>query len=455
MTANRPLKSVGEAGKTRQKQARKRSLRAVNEHSEPVFNAVLPTQVVFQRPAKHLLSSLLLSLALLVGCDQAPEPRQGFAGLGEAAQGFARVDRGQPLVFPRDHGAHPGYRIEWWYVTANLTDEQGRDWGVQWTLFRSALRPGEEQPGWHSPNLWMGHAGLSGPGRPLQNVGEAVSARQKQAKKRSLRAVNEHFEPVFNAAMATQVVLQRPANGHRYSERLARGGIGQAGVEAEPFHAWIDDWSLRGEPGQGLQQLQMQAAGEDFRYRLQLRAEGPLVLHGERGYSEKSGQGQASYYYSQPFYRVGGEIERDGQRFTVSGQAWLDREWSSQPLAAEQQGWDWFSLHLAGGAKLMLFQVRQADGEPYRAGTWVDADGNAQALRGEQIQLSEQAWTRQPHGRKVPTRWRIQVAKHGVDVQAEAIQPQAWMDTSFPYWEGPVRLSGEPGGRGYLEMTGY
>jgi predicted secreted hydrolase len=407
MTVNRPLKSVGEAGKTRQKQARKRSLRAVNEHSEPVFNAVLPTQVVFQRPAKHLLSSLLLSLALLAGCDQAPEPRQGFAGLGEAAQGFARVERGQPLVFPRDHGAHPGYRIEWWYVTANLTDEQGRDWGVQWTLFRSALRPGEEQPGWQSPNLWMGHAGLSGP------------------------------------------------FGHLHSERLARGGIGQAGVEAEPFHAWIDDWSLRGEPGQGLQQLQMQAAGEDFRYRLQLRAKGPLVLHGERGYSEKSGAGQASYYYSQPFYRVSGEIERDGQRFTVSGQAWLDREWSSQPLAAEQQGWDWFSLHLASGAKLMLFQVRQADGEPYRAGTWIDADGRAQALRGEQIQLSEQTWTRQAHGRKMPTRWRIQVAEHGVDVQAEAIQPQAWMDTSFPYWEGPVRLIGEPGGRGYLEMTGY
>ena len=193
----------------------------------------------------------------------------------------------------------------------------------------------------------------------------------------------------------------------------------------------------------------------DAQGRWRLRAKGPLVLHGERGYSEKSGAGQASYYYSQPFYRVSGEIERDGQRFTVSGQAWLDREWSSQPLAAEQQGWDWFSLHLASGAKLMLFQVRQADGEPYRAGTWIDADGNAQALRGEQIQLSEQTWTRQPHGRKVPTRWRIQVAEHGVDVQAEAIQPRAWMDTSFPYWEGPVRLSGEPGGRGYLEMTGY
>jgi hypothetical protein len=46
----------------------------------------------------------------------------------------------------------------------------------------------------------------------LKNVGEAASARQKQAKKRSLRVVNEHFEPVFNVAMATQVVFQQPAN---------------------------------------------------------------------------------------------------------------------------------------------------------------------------------------------------------------------------------------------------
>jgi predicted secreted hydrolase len=351
---------------------------------------------------------LLLGAALLLGaCEQAPEPRQGFAGLGEQVAGFAPVERGRPLQFPADHGAHPGYRIEWWYVTANLSDAQGRDWGVQWTLFRSALRPGPDVPGWNSPNLWMGHAALTGP------------------------------------------------HGHQSGETLARGGIGQAGVEAQPFRAWIDDWSLHSTAGEGLQQLQMQASGRDFRYRLQLDSDGPLVLHGEQGYSVKSGQGQASWYYSQPFYRVSGEIEHAGQRHAVSGQAWLDREWSSQPLAADQQGWDWFSLHLDGGAKLMLFRVRQADGQHYRAGTWIAADGRSQALRGEHIQLGEQAWTRQANGRKVPTLWRVQVPDHGVDVQVEAIQPRAWMGTSFPYWEGPVRLKGSPGGRGYLEMTGY
>lgn len=354
------------------------------------------------------LRCVMLGVALLLGaCDEKPAPRSGFAGLGQSAAAFAQVERGRPLQFPADHGAHDGFRIEWWYVTANLTDEQGRDWGVQWTLFRSALRPGPVTPGWGSPNLWMGHAGLSSP------------------------------------------------FGHQRSEALARGGIGQAGVNAHPFRAWIDDWSLHSTSGEGLEHLQMQASGKGFRYRLQLDSNGPLVLHGDQGYSVKSGQGQASWYYSQPFYRVSGEIERSGQRYPVTGQAWLDREWSSQPLTAQQHGWDWFSLHLDSGAKLMLFQVRQTDGQHYRAGTWISADGRTQALRGEQILLREQEWTRQENGRKVPTRWQVQVPDHNVDVEVEAIQTHAWMGTSFPYWEGPVRLKGSPGGRGYLEMTGY
>ncbi|MDN7141240.1 iron ABC transporter permease [Pseudomonas sp. JQ170] len=347
----------------------------------------------------------VMMFLLLGGCDQpAPAPK-GYAGLGQDAAAFRQVIRDHALVFPRDHGAHDGFRIEWWYITANLKDAQGHDWGAQWTLFRSALRPGPEIAGWNSPNLWMGHAALTGPG------------------------------------------------GHQSAETLARGGIGQAGVEARPFRAWINDWSLHGSDDLG--QLQMHARGQGFAYRLDLVSTGPLVLHGAQGYSEKSGKGQASYYYSQPFYRVSGEVERDGRRVAVTGRAWLDREWSSQPLAAGQSGWDWFSLHLASGAKLMLFQVREQQGKPYRAGTWVSAEGQAQALQGEQIQLEALRWTPQENGKQVPTRWRVRVPGQGVDVEVEAVEPNAWMHTRFAYWEGPVRLKGSEGGSGYLEMTGY
>jgi predicted secreted hydrolase len=346
---------------------------------------------------------LLMACLLLAGCDPpAPEPKS-YAGLGDDAAAFRQVIPGHALAFPRDHGAHGGFRIEWWYVTANLRDAQGRDWGVQWTLFRSALRPGPETWNWNSPNLWMGHAALTGPG------------------------------------------------GHQVSETLARGGVGQAGVEAQPFRAWINDWSLQGKPG--VDRLQMRARGQGFGYDLALTSDQPLLLHGVQGYSEKSGKGQASYYYSQPFYTVSGEVEREGQRVAVTGQAWLDREWSSQPLAAGQSGWDWFSLHLGTGAKLMLFQVREDQGPPYRAGTWVDAQGQARALQGGQIELTPLAWTRQDNGKKVPTRWRVKVPAVQVDVEVDALEPKAWMGTRFPYWEGPVRVGKE--GRGYLEMTGY
>ncbi|MBS7663242.1 iron ABC transporter permease [Pseudomonas lalucatii] len=350
-----------------------------------------------------------LALAgLLLACDgQSPSP-QGFAGLGSGAEAFAQVEPGRPLVFPADHGAHPDYRIEWWYLTANLRDRQGRSWGLQWTLFRNALRPGDSATGWDNRTLWMGHAALTGP------------------------------------------------DGHRFAETFARGGIGQAGVEATPLHAWIDDWQLRSLAPQqdGLGELQLRARGRDFAYRLRLSSDQGPVLHGRQGYSQKSGQGQASYYYSQPFLRAVGEVELDGQASEVEGLAWLDREWSSQPLAADQLGWDWFSLHLDSGDKLMLFQLRHADGRHYRAGTWIGADGSSQALEERDIRLTPTGFARVA-GRRMPIRWTLQVAAKGLAVDTAPLQDDSWMATRFPYWEGPIRFAGSHSGVGYLEMTGY
>lgn len=347
------------------------------------------------------------SLAL-IACDAAAPPAQGFAGLGREAAEFAAVEPGRALRFPADHGPHPDYRIEWWYLTANLRDRQGRAWGVQWTLFRNALQPGSREPGWGNQNLWLGHAALTGP------------------------------------------------DGHHYAETLARGGIGQAGVEAAPFRAWIDDWQLRSlDPVQtGLGELELHARGAGFSYSLRLSGERAPVLHGEQGFSRKSAQGQASYYYSQPFLRAEGQIELAGERYDVSGPAWLDREWSSQPLAPDQLGWDWFSLHLDSGAKLMLFQLRQADGRHYRAGTWIDAAGRPQALGQDDIQMTPLRYSKVA-GRRLPTRWRLRVASKDLAIDTAPLQEQAWLATRFPYWEGPIRFEGSHPGVGYLEMTGY
>lgn len=343
-------------------------------------------------------------LALLLWITAPLALAQGFAGLGTDAEGFALPDRATRLGFPKDHGPHPDFRIEWWYLTATLQGEDGKDYGIQWTLFRSALHPEQDdtQTGWTSPQVWMGHAGLTTPTR--------------------------HFS----------------------AERLARGGIGQAGAKASPFHAWIDDWNMQGAD---FDHLNLSAAGAQFSYDLQLSANGPLVLHGDKGYSVKSASGQASHYYSQPHYAVSGTLSLPDGPVKVSGQGWLDREWSSQPLSEDQTGWDWFSLSFETGEKLMGFVLRGAT-DTFTSGTWITDDGTALSLKPGQFRATPLQTTKTA-GREVPTAWRVYLPDRKVDLTVNALNPNSWMQTSVPYWEGPVRVSGSHKGRGYLEMTGY
>ena len=323
---------------------------------------------------------------------------QGFAGLGTQADGFNVPQPNPTFDFPADHGPHNDYRIEWWYLTANLTAQDGTPYGLQWTLFRSALAP-EAGDGWTAPQLWMGHAAVT------------------------------------------------TADNHYVSERLARGGIGQAGVIADPFEAWIDDWSLQGD----WQTLDMTASSAEFAYDMTLTAKGPLIFHGDGGYSVKSAAGQASYYYSQPFFDIVGTLQLPEGDIAVSGNAWLDREWSSQPLADNQTGWDWFSLSFDDGAKLMGFRLQQTDGDNFTSATWISPNGTTVPYSDGALVATVLA----TNADDVPVRWRLELPDKGVDVTVAAINENAWMTTSVPYWEGPVTVTGSHDGIGYLEMTGY
>jgi predicted secreted hydrolase len=349
---------------------------------------------------------VLMVLLLLGGCDQSVPEQKGFAGMGDQALAFTPVVPGRVFSFPADHAVHNGFRIEWWYVTANLKDQQGNEFGVQWTLFRSALKPVAEQAGWADQTIWLGHA-----------------------------------------AVTSSTV-------HHAAERYARGGVGQAGVQLAPFEAWIDDWRFASQAQDPLSDLQLSARDKDFAYQLHLTSSRPLVLQGDKGFSQKSEEGQASYYYSQPFFQASGTLQIDGQSYTVSGPAWLDREWSSQPLTANQTGWDWFSLHLDSGEHVMLYRMRQKEGAPYLTGTWIAADGHTQTLNSSQIQLNPQD-TAKVAGRVMPVKWTISIPDKHLDITLNALNPNAWMNLRIPYWEGPVRISGSHPGRGYLEMTGY
>jgi predicted secreted hydrolase len=345
------------------------------------------------------------ALALLGGKALA----QGFAGLGETADGFAAVVPGKRFAFPADHGPHPEFRIEWWYVTANLQDAHGAAYGAQWTLFRQAARPGAAEEGWANQQLWMGHAAVT------------------------------------------------RADTHRASETFARGGVGQAGVETAPFQAWIDAWQMRSlaafDDGK-VAPLELKASAADFSYALRLDADRPLVLQGDAGYSRKSDRGQASYYYSQPFFKAAGDIAIDDKPIEVTGLAWMDREWSSQPLAADQTGWDWFSLHLNSDEKLMLYRLRERTGQSYLFGNFIAPDGRSVEIAAADNSITPTVFT-DIEGRRVPTAWRVVIPAHGLRIETVPLNARSWMGTSFAYWEGPISFAGSHSGVGYLELTGY
>ena len=366
---------------------------------------------------------IVLSTQLFVtsGCGPVETPVQdsGLAVLAQSADAYAQARPGQPLIFPRDHGPHPDFRIEWWYLTANLRDPAGQRYGAQWTLFRLAVQP----------------QGTATTGGTSQN------------------------NQVFMAHMAITTPTE-----HLSFQRYARGGGPQgetrAGVTARPFSAWLDDWSLR-STGDDWLPLEVRARQGDNSLHLQLQSTAPLILQGDAGFSAKHADGGGSYYYSQPFLKASGQLTIAGQVIPVEGDAWLDREWSSQFLQREQSGWDWFSLHLESGEKLMLFQVRGKPGQQgvanYLQGNLMAPDGSTTPLEPERIEL-DVVQTSRVAGRDLPLRWRVSLPQIDRRFDIQATIEDQWMAVDFPYWEGTVTVSGSgPGnrGKGYMELTGY
>ncbi|OZB19564.1 MAG: carotenoid 1,2-hydratase [Marinobacter sp. 34-60-7] len=351
---------------------------------------------------------VVFSALILAGCDST-STEEGFAGLGqsEGTDGFTQPGPDTGLTFPDDYGAHPDHRIEWWYLTANLETDSGEPVGVQWTQFRQSLVPPSEQSA-RAPEDW-----------PLQAVWMAHSALSFQGQ-------------------------------HRFAERLARGGVGQGGVQLEPFAVWLDHWQLEAAGPPDTWRLSVQAGNDQpWGYDLTLRIARPPVAHGANGFSAKSESGQGSMYFSLVDIQIDGEITLNGQTYPVQGKGWFDREWSSQFLKAGQQGWDWFALHLDSGDKLMAFRLRDDQGG-YQAGTWIPAVG-------EPVPLGQQDFALEPLDRsgEVPVRWRLRLPAQSLDIQVTAPTGDYFNNGLFPYWESPVRVDGSHTGVGYMELTGY
>ncbi len=363
--------------------------------------------------------------------------------------GFALATAPRALEFPRDHGPHPRFRHEWWYVTGHLDADSGEKFGFELTFFRFALVP----PPSAAPGVGPGNAAEDN-APDGERPSAAAGARSSAWRTRQIY-------------MAHLAVTDLDRDTFQSSERYARDALGLAGAQAEPFRVWLGDWSLgtpSGETGpEGSSYWQLRAADKGYSFDLLLRPVTPPVLNGEGGLSHKSdAPGAASYYYSMPRLAVMGHIARDGKPLEVQGLAWLDREWGSGSLGPEQQGWDWFALQLDDGSTLMFYALRKRNGErdPHSAGTWLAPDGTTHPLSSDDVQIDVKAFWNSPSGGRYPARWQLRVPSLKLDVEIRPRLADQELDTSPRYWEGAATVSGMRAdnpieGRAYVELVGY
>lgn len=317
------------------------------------------------------------------------------------------------LAFPADHGAHPELRTEWWYITGQAS-AGGRSFGFQVTFFRSRV--------------------------------DATQGMQSRFAAKQL---------LFAHAALTDV------EGRKlwHDQRIARQGFGIAEAATGDARLQLRDWSLVRAGRHWTARL---PAG-DFTLELRCEEVQPVLLQGRAGLSRKGPEAaQASYYYSLPQLAVDGRITLRGQRFDVTGKAWLDHEWSEALMHPEAVGWDWIGMNLDDGSALTAFQLRRKDGRAlWDGGSFRSAGGELYvATQGETEFRPQRRWTSASSNASYPVEWIVRTPADFYTVRAviDNQELDSRASTGAIYWEGLSDLvdsNGRRVGRGYLEMTGY
>lgn len=369
----------------------------------------------------------LLGAALfLSGCSMSrSDPARQDAGVADVAsalsrtpdEAFLRAERPRPFSFPEDHGPHPGFKTEWWYLTGTLESGSGRKFGYQLTVFRSQLAP-------------------------------------RAARRPSSWAANDAY-------MAHFTVTDVEGRAFHSAERFARGAQGLAGAEGRPLRVWVEDWSIEGD---GVRfPARLRAADGEVAIDLALDARRPPVAHGDGGLSRKGpAPGQASYYYSSTRLQSLGSLTVRGETHLVTGWSWLDREWSTSALSPDQAGWDWFAFRLDDGRDLMFYRLRKKDGstDPFSAGTLVGADGKVRKLSSAGLRLEPAGRWTSPRGGSYPSSWTLEIPSERLSLDIRPWLADQELDVSFRYWEGAAEARGTAAGKpvrgeGYVELVGY
>jgi predicted secreted hydrolase len=338
----------------------------------------------------------------------------GGTGNGWAAPPvFSTVRPDVQLVFPKDLGAHPGFRTEWWYVTGWLQQPDGKPLGFQVTFFRSATEHDTGNPSKFAPRqLIIAHAALSDP----QN-GKLL-----------------------------------------HDQKSAREGFGLAYAKENDTDVKLDQWRFVRRDGH----YEAQIPGRDFNLQLSLSPTQPIMLQGDKGFSRKGPRpGQASHYYSEPHLKVTGTVSRAGLDVTVTGTAWLDHEWSTSYLDPNAAGWDWTGLNFDDGSAMMAFRIRGKDGSTVWAHASVrDQSGRMTGYGPENVEFIPQRRWRSPRtNAEYPVALTLKVGDQSWDLSP--LQDDQELDsrqsTGSVYWEGAITAgqNGKRSGLGYLELTGY
>lgn len=355
-----------------------------------------------------LSSSLLRRQLLLSGAAT-------LAGWG-VINGPAHALPAKALVFPRDRGAHPGFRTEWWYITGQATakDAGDRVFGFQLTFFRSR-----------------------------------VDATQGMASKFAAKQL------LFAHAAITDVQGKKLW----HDQRIARDGFGLASASEQDMALKLRDWSLKAAGATYTAEL----PATDFALKLQFEETQAVLLQGNKGLSRKGPEEkQASYYYSQPQLAARGSLQVKGQNFEVTGKAWLDHEWSEEILHPDALGWDWIGMNLLDGSALTAFRLRDKDGNAlWDGGSFRSAQGGLYTFsRGEVIFKPVRRWKSPLTQASYPVEWIVRTPADFYTVRAviDNQELDSRQSTGAIYWEGLSELIDSKGkrvGMGYLEMTGY
>ncbi|ASJ73285.1 lipocalin-like domain-containing protein [Granulosicoccus antarcticus] len=368
-------------------------------------------------------SSKILGLAAVPGMS-----RWGDAASEPVA--YPSVYPGAELLFPQDHGAHPDYRTEWWYLTASLDSPQG-PMGLQITFFRSRTPFGRENPSRFAPEqLVLAHAALA-----LPEKGSLLHDQQAWRQDDAVAQFSVDDTDVAIGLPSRRWSIVRTASDHY-----------QISVRAEQFQ-----FDITAVPPSTIE---------------------TPVLQGRQGFSQKGpDELQASYYYSRPQLQIEGEYKTDAAPVPVTGTAWLDHEWSSELLDSQASGWDWVGLNFDDGSALMAFQMRAKSGEPlYTTARHVTVEAGVRKETDHKATFTAlRYWESSRTDGRYPVSLRLQAG--GLDLTIVALFDDQELDsrgsTGVIYWEGIVQVwqsedvdsdgvsTGEPVASGYLELTGY